>query len=276
MSNSLVSVLKVTVALTVAHVILGRRAPRAPYEPASALDALGARPPDDAQAILRERRRLASDIHDGALQFVTCALNSLRQARRYLEQDHPAFQSLTDGVHFAQAAVDEIRSAIVPLVSSSPVAPGLTRRLERLMRSVARSSSTRVHVGPLPDLSHLPEVEEAVAGIVGEAVTNAVQHANARNVWVDVLLKEGIVTGVVRDDGIGFDPKTTEREARRRKHFGLYLIRERARLAGGKVTIKSQSNAGTLVEARLPLRPPVDVMPGGLPRAAQNGAGARA
>jgi signal transduction histidine kinase len=264
MMNALVFILKAAAVLTLAYVVRERRAPSTPRKPSSALAVQEARPPDAGQAILRERRRLASDIHDGALQFATCALNSLRQAHRGLERDHAAFQPLTDGVRFAEAAIDSIRTAIVPLASSTPVASGLTRRLERLLQSAARSSNMRIHVGPLPDLSNLPEVEEIVAGIVGEALTNAAQHANARNVWVDIQVKNDAVTGIVRDDGVGFNPKATERKARTRKHFGLYLIRERARLAGGEVTITSQSNAGTLVETRLPLHLPIDILPGSL------------
>jgi signal transduction histidine kinase len=263
MMNALVFILKAAAVLTLVCAVRGRRAPPTACESSGTLRLQEVRSPDVGQAILRERRRLASDIHDGALQFATCALNALRQAHLGLERDHPVFQPLTDGVRFAEAAVESIRTAIAPLASSTQAPSGLARRLERPLQSAARSTDMRFHVGPLPDLSHLPDVEEAVAGIVGEALTNATQHSNARNVWVDIEMKNGVVTGRVRDDGVGFNPGAAEPNARMRRHFGLYLIRERARLAGGKVNITSQSNAGTVVEARLPLRLAIGVLPGG-------------
>jgi len=110
-----------------------------------------------------------------------------------------------------------------------------------------------MHVAPLPDLSTMPAIEEAAAGIIREAVTNAGNHSGALAVWVEVQLREDAVTIHVQDNGKGFDPRAVERRSRQQKHIGLYLLRDRARAVGGSLTIKSRPRAGTHITARLPI-----------------------
>ncbi len=210
----------------------------------------------EANLILMERRRIAAEIHDGTLQHLTAALNRLRIAARLIKREHPAFHALADGAHLVQASIDETRSAIFPLVSR-PSAPRLATRVLRVVRRLRSRTSMSVHLAPLPILSDRPAIEEAMGGIIEEALMNASKHAKARNVWVEVSVGDAVVTGIVRDDGVGFSPLETAGPAAVRKSLGLRLIRERARLTGGDVQISSQPNGGTIVQARLPLGTPV-------------------
>lgn len=277
MGGDIVFVITGIVAVTAGRAVLTRRLrlPRRMLKAALDIVRFFDRDTTQGRLISMERRRIAADIHDGALQFLIGALCSLRQAERLLEREereHQAFQALTNGAQLLQAAVDEIRNVIFPLRSDGPVAPRLADQVQGMMRRLPSAASMVVHVAPLPDLSNAPAVEEAVAGIIGEALTNAAKHAQARNVWVEVSISHNAVTGLVRDDGIGFDLHETECQAQIRKNLGLYLIQERARLVGGDVTITSNPNAGTIVRARLPLRPPVETLREEPLRARANGA----
>lgn len=216
----------------------------------------------DARAVLLERRRLAADLHDGPLQLLAGALASLRASEREFEQPSStpsAREALADGIRLVQAAANEMRSIVYPLAFSPSHAPDLEETARRVMGRFAPAAPTAVHLSPLPDLSWAPTVEEAVVGIIGEALANAGKHAHASNVWVEVTADATAVTCAIRDDGVGFDIDAAERAARLRKSLGLHLIQERARLAGGSVTITSHPQRGTVVQARIPLPPPAAV-----------------
>jgi two-component system sensor histidine kinase DegS len=91
-------------------------------------------------------------------------------------------------------------------------------------------------------------LEEAIYRIVQEALTNAIKHANARRVWIEVREADGSVTIVVGDDGQGFDPGVAA------KGFGLVGMRERTMLADGTLEVRSEAGAGTVLEVCLPVR----------------------
>lgn len=209
-------------------------------------------------------------MHDNVLQLLTSALCSLRLSEKLLERQHPASQALADGVHLAQSAADAIRKAIFPLKSGAPVTHMLSARVHDVIRRLPHHDPISVHLAPLPDLSEVPAIEEAVAGILGEALTNAGTHAGARNVWAEVAVGQDGVSVLVRDDGSGFDPEATERQAPVRHTLGLHLMRERARAVGGRVAIASHRNAGTTVHASIPLTQPVERLPVEGPRVRVN------
>lgn len=87
-------------------------------------------------------------------------------------------------------------------------------------------------------------VESVVFRIVQEAITNVLRHAHARHAWIIVTLTGDQVGVVVKDDGIGFDPKST---ATRIYSAGLQGMEERARSLGGTLKIDSRPGWGTTV-----------------------------
>ena len=95
---------------------------------------------------------------------------------------------------------------------------------------------------------HTPELESTVYRLVQEALTNAVRHAEATHIRIDVSEHDGCVHASVADDGRGFDPATTNSGG-----FGLAGMRERIELADGELDIDSGPE-GTTVRARLPVR----------------------
>ncbi len=207
-----------------------------------------------SEAIRNERQRIVGELHDEALQFLMGALSSFRLAERLLEYDHPALHHLREGIQRAQVANDAIRRALRPSVPGSSGPSMLAIRVYEIVRRLELSSSMLVHVGSLPDLSAAPHVEEAVVGIITEGLANIVKHARARNLWVEVSVSGDAAHCVVRDDGIGFNVYTVESRSPLVQKLGLHLMQEWARAAGGRVTIASNPNSGTVVEARIPLR----------------------
>ena len=93
-----------------------------------------------------------------------------------------------------------------------------------------------------------PTLENALFRIAQEAMTNACRHSKSQKVHVTLAQKGDDVTLEVRDWGIGFDL-----EAVQENRFGLEGIRERSRILGGKLSIKSEPGKGTVVRAVFPV-----------------------
>jgi signal transduction histidine kinase len=93
-------------------------------------------------------------------------------------------------------------------------------------------------------------VHDDVVQIAREAFRNAVLHARARLVRVEVVWAPERFTLRVRDDGVGLDDGTLAQG--RIGHWGLQGMRERTRTVGGNLEIRSEAGKGTVVELRIP------------------------
>ncbi|HEX3050514.1 MAG TPA: ATP-binding protein, partial [Aggregatilineaceae bacterium] len=91
-----------------------------------------------------------------------------------------------------------------------------------------------------------PEVETTIYRIVQEALTNVARHAQASRASVMIDQRGGKTLVIVEDDGIGIDPAHAAKASR--DHLGLYGIRERAELLGGKLTIEAEHGTSLFVE----------------------------
>jgi signal transduction histidine kinase len=85
--------------------------------------------------------------------------------------------------------------------------------------------------------------------IAPEALTNVAKHAEAREVEVLLAQRDGGSMVRIADDGVGFQPESARTAP---GHMGLAAMRERARLAGGRIRIDSAPGTGTVVECWIP------------------------
>lgn len=93
-----------------------------------------------------------------------------------------------------------------------------------------------------------PALENAIYRIVQEGLTNACQHSKSERVRVGLVQRKDRVHIDIRDWGIGFDTKSVQEN-----RFGLAGIRQRARLLGGKCSIRSTPGEGTRIAVELPV-----------------------
>lgn len=205
------------------------------------------------EASEQERRRWARELHDETLQALAGLRVGLSSAMRGTEHE------LRTAVEVAVASVTEeianLRALIVELRPAALDEYGTAAAIESLAeRTAAREGiPVEAHV----DLAfergdeaerHTPELESTTYRLVQEALTNAVRHAGAGHIRIDVREHDGCVEVAVTDDGRGFDTETTEGGG-----FGLTGMRERVELADGELDIDS-GPSGTTVKARLPVR----------------------
>jgi signal transduction histidine kinase len=105
-------------------------------------------------------------------------------------------------------------------------------------------------VGPSVDAS--PETTAVVVRVLTEALANARRHAQAGAVGVRLRVEDDGLTLTIEDDGAGFSGPDAGGPGD--GHFGLTLMRERARAAGGNLSVRSQAGEGACVTLQVPLR----------------------
>jgi two-component system, NarL family, sensor histidine kinase NreB len=91
-------------------------------------------------------------------------------------------------------------------------------------------------------------LENAIYRICQEALANACRHSQSDRVRVSLLERQGGIRIEVRDWGIGFETKATPKN-----RYGLEGIRQRAKLLGGKCSIRSKPEQGTRIVVELPV-----------------------
>ena len=206
-------------------------------------------------ARVAERTRIARDLHDTLLQSFHGLLLRFQTAFNLLP-DRPAEskQVLASAIDQAAEAITEGRDAVQGLRTSASEMNDLADSIrafgEELAIKDTAKASLRVEVQGTPRALH-PIVRDEVFRIVGEALRNAFRHAAARQIEVELRYNERQLRVRVRDDGKGIDSEVLRAEGRDR-HFGLRGMRERAKLAGGKLTVWSGLDTGTEVELSIP------------------------
>jgi signal transduction histidine kinase len=201
-------------------------------------------------SIVEERNRIARELHDAVSQ----KLFSLRltvDAAAGLIADNPARAALElETVRkLAAQAADELRAIVSglrpPALAGNGLEVALRKETELLDR--VHDATVRLVGGPVPALP--AGREQAAYRIAQEALHNALRHADARSVVVTLLCRNDYVVIEVSDDGHGFDADEPADTARR---LGLTSMRERARTAGGRVSVTSAPGSGTTVRLEVP------------------------
>jgi signal transduction histidine kinase/ligand-binding sensor domain-containing protein len=207
------------------------------------------------EARVAERTRIARDLHDTLLQSFHGLLLRFQTAFNLLP-DRPAEskQVLASAIDQAAEAITEGRDAVQGLRTSATetndLADSLRALAEELANENGNDASLHIEVQGTPRALH-PIVRDEVFRIAGEALRNAFRHAGAKRIEVELRYDERHLRVRMRDDGKGIDPEVLRAEGRE-GHFGLRGMRERAKLAGGKLTVWSGLDAGTEVELSIP------------------------
>lgn len=195
-------------------------------------------------AALRERTRLARDLHDTLGHALSAATVELEAARRLANRDPERMQQvLSDTQALARGAMRELRDYVGGLRSDQrDVAP---EDVTRVARDAAARNGWHLDVAVDNDIGALPG---ALLLILREALTNAERHATAGNVAVHLRREDSSLLLSVTDDGEGFDPRGVEPG-----HFGIRGMRERAEVMGGTLVVDSRPGEGTTLVVRVPV-----------------------
>jgi signal transduction histidine kinase len=211
------------------------------------------------EATLRERNRLAVNLHDTVLQTVTGIGYQVAACK-----DDEGRPSVDIERHFGLVermvthAVRQLRGTVWALKAAAPSGRPFPAALGDLAARLGEERDAVIDVAVDPQT---PAIDKLVAGnlllIAQESLLNALRHADASAIAVRVgpaalLAADGppAVELTVRDDGQGFDPAA--RPDARQGHFGIEGMCERVERLGGSMRIESQVGRGTTVVVRVP------------------------
>jgi PAS domain S-box-containing protein len=203
---------------------------------------------------LEERSRLARELHDSLGQVMgymnirlQTILEELRAGRLALAES-----GIEELSQVAVEANTEIREFIYDIRSSLLLKDGFFKTLDGFARRFEAQFGIAVRVeNPqgLGDSSIAPLAQTQLFRIIQEALANARKHSKSRNVVISLEKSEGEYRIGIADDGVGFDPEALPRES----HYGLGIMRERARQLGGDLRVESAPGSGTTVAVSFPL-----------------------
>jgi signal transduction histidine kinase len=196
---------------------------------------------------LAERTRIARELHDTLLQGFVSASMQLHVAVEQVPEASPARTVLSSAQKLMGQVIEEGRNAVQGLRSDGREAGDLAQALSRVSEELALDAPAelRVIVDGVARPLH-PTVRDELYRIGHEALLNAIRHARAQRIEVELEYAPRALRLLVRDDGIGVDPEVLR--VGRDGHYGLSGIRERAERLGGRLRLWSAPGAGTEVE----------------------------
>ena len=194
----------------------------------------------------RERRELAEDIHDHAIQNLLSARQDVEAAlkQRPDRELERALVTLGEAVADLRGAIHELHPQVLQQTGLEPALKALAERFTR---------HGDFDVDFYVDYPRRHPDEALLLGAARELLANVARHARATKATVTLTATEDETVLTVADDGVGFDLGTLERFVAD-AHIGLLSQRERIEASGGRLEIVSTPGGGTTVSARLPAR----------------------
>jgi signal transduction histidine kinase len=200
------------------------------------------------QERLSERERIARELHDTLLQGMQGLILEVQAAANTRE---PSRQALNEALDRADALLAEARDRVKDLRGSAAAPVSLRQRLLETVEHVSAEERAKLHVierGTPRDL--YPSVREEAVSIASEAMMNALRHAAATTIEIEVSYERRCLRINVRDDGRGMEGSIIQDG--REGHFGLVGMQERTRRIRGHLNIWSRPGAGTEVSLTVP------------------------
>jgi signal transduction histidine kinase len=200
-----------------------------------------------------ERRRIARDLHDGAVQNLAGVSYSLSAAADAIARGDAdsAIRTVRSAAGDTRQSIRELRTLLVDIYPPNLSRAGLAAALPDLVASLP-AGGLEIQLEVQSDLRLPAHAEPLLYRAAQEAVRNVVAHAEARHVRVAAGRRDGTAFLSVEDDGRGFAPGPDDGGERRRL-FGLRILQDLAADANGELAIESEPGAVTYVRIEVPV-----------------------
>jgi signal transduction histidine kinase len=203
-------------------------------------------------AIVRERLKIARDLHDTLAHSMMALLSEVRYLRRLHAREPDAVaEELVRAEDLARKGLQEARSAIsqmrVNAVRDTGLGPALEREFDRF---VDRTGTAGDFSADVESARFGDERAETLLRMAQEALRNVERHSQATRVAVKLATRDELLELRIEDNGVGFDPHAPYPE-----HYGLVGLREQADLIGAELRIDTGPQLGTTISVTVRVAP---------------------
>ena len=199
-------------------------------------------------AVVNERNRLARDLHDSVKQQAFAASAQAGAARKLLKENPEAAQAhIVETEQLILGLRKELTNLIQELRPAALGGEGLVTALKEYAEDWSRQNLTELDVHVLNEQRLPLNIEQTVFRIVQETLSNIARHSEASDVDIELVYDQQKISCTITDNGLGFD------QDQKQTGFGLRSIKERAISLGGRLTIKSAPDEGTLINFVIPI-----------------------
>jgi signal transduction histidine kinase len=205
------------------------------------------------EATLRERQRLAADLHDTLEQGLTGIAFRVETMVVQKTKAQDSSENLERVRHLLSRVREDVRRSVWNLRADALDGHTLPEALQTIAGRLTGQKDLIVAVETEGTPQVLPDL---IAGnlllLAQEAITNAIKHGEPRSILVRLAFSKVTLRLMVEDDGHGFDP--AQAQTPREGHFGIQGMRERVKRLGGTLAIESTPGKGTCITVTVPIK----------------------
>ena len=202
------------------------------------------------ETLEQEIKRIAYAVHDEAGQLLVAVHLALANVAQDIPQPQRAqITQIEDLLNEVEKHLRRYSHELRPTILDDL---GWIPAIRFLSEGVSKRANLPIHIETKLTSRLSGTAETTLYRVVQEALTNAVKHGRAKNIWIRAWLKDGVLHCSVRDDGAGFDAQSVQ-TAGSRKGLGLVAMRERLSAIGGTLSIESSQRRGTEILIKLPM-----------------------
>ena len=201
----------------------------------------------------KERRRLASDLHDEVLQEIIIMQRGFKKAihNQITTREHNITELQDLDIRFSNL-IDSVRETCNELMPPYLMEKGMISIIRALIEKIQLRANFNINF----ETFHLDEEFEfeetlTVYRVIQELINNAIAHSKATELNIKMTKKDGLFTLYYADNGIGMDVGELIDPS---KHFGLHGIKERIKVLNGEALCRSEIGAGLELTCTFPLK----------------------
>ncbi len=202
------------------------------------------------ETLEEEIKRIAYAVHDEAGQLLVAVHLALAEVALELPEPQQAqFARIKEMLNQVEKHLRRYSHELRPTILDDL---GWIPAIRFLAEGISKRANLPIHIDAAVPGRPPATIETTLYRIVQEALTNAVKHAKASNVWIRAWRENLVLCCSIRDNGGGFDSNQAH-AARGHKGLGLIAMQERVTAIGGTLHIESRPGHGTELSIRLPL-----------------------
>ena len=195
--------------------------------------------------LIRERQRIAKDIHDTAGHSITTVIMQTEAAKLIFdEKPEEAKQKIISANLLAKNALEELRNS-VHLLSGRLESVSLREALQQIINDSSEDTGIKIR-SSIQEIVVPEEQQRFLCNTLKEGISNGLRHGGATAFWFELRLKDGMVEFLLSDNGVGVKMlEITE-------GLGLHGMKERAERMGGEIVFSSEPDEGFEILLKLP------------------------